>query len=91
MISVGIDQGGTSAEGISDLLMAVQPTGEVRVFHNEAPTNPTFHPKVYLFAKEAAAECFIGSSNLAEGGLFTNYEAFVHLRQDTDVTPKSWT
>jgi HKD family nuclease len=81
-ISAGIDQGVTSAEGLTDLLAAVQPTGEVWVFHNEAPTNSTFHPKVYLFSNENSAECFIGSGNLTEGGLFTNYEAFVHLRLD---------
>ncbi len=81
-ISVGIDQGVTSVEGLTDLLAAVQPTGEVWVFHNEAPTNPTFHPKVYLFSNDNAAECFVGSGNLTEGGLFTNYEAFVHLCLD---------
>jgi hypothetical protein len=81
-ISAGIDQGVTSAEGLTDLLAAVQPNGEVWVFHNEAPTNPTFHPKVYLFSNDRSAECFIGSGNLTEGGLFTNYEAFVHLRLD---------
>jgi hypothetical protein len=41
--------------------------------------NSTFHPKIYLFTNSRAAECFIGSGNLTEGGLFTNYEAFVHL------------
>lgn len=81
-ILAGIDQGVTSAEGLTDLLAAVQPNGEVWVFHNEAPTNPTFHPKVYLFSNDKSAECFIGSGNLTEGGLFTNYEAFVHLRLD---------
>ncbi len=81
-ISAGIDQGVTSAEGLTDLLGAVQPNGEVWVFHNETPTNPTFHPKVYLFSNDNSAECFIGSGNLTEGGLFTNYEAFVHFRLD---------
>ena len=81
-ISAGIDQGVTSAEGLTDLLAAVQPNGEVWVFHNEASTNPTFHPKVYLFSNDNSAECFVGSGNLTEGGLFTNYEAFVHFRLD---------
>jgi HKD family nuclease len=67
---------------LTDLLAAVQPTGEVWVFHNETPTHPTFHPKVYLFSNDSSAECFIGSGNLTEGGLFTNYEAFVHLCLD---------
>jgi HKD family nuclease len=82
-ISVGVDQEGTSAEALTDLLAAVQPTGEVWVFHNdEKSQHPTFHPKIYLFSNDNSAECFIGSGNLTEGGLFTNYEAFVHLRFD---------
>ena len=81
-ISVGLDHGGTSVEGVTDLLNAIAPTGEIWVFHNESSTRPTFHPKVYLFANDKTAECFIGSGNLTEGGLFTNYEAFVHVRLD---------
>ena len=82
-ISVGIDLEGTSAEALTDLLAAVQPTGEVWAFHNpETSEHPTFHPKVYLFSNDNCAECFIGSGNLTKGGLFTNYEAFVHLHLD---------
>jgi HKD family nuclease len=81
-IIVGVDQDGTSAEALTELSASIQPTGEAWVFHNEASTNSTFHPKVYLFTNENSAECFIGSGNLTEGGLFTNYEAFVHLRLD---------
>jgi HKD family nuclease len=79
-VSVGVDHGVTSVEGLEDLLEAVQPSGSVWVFHNEASTRPTFHPKVFLFWNDKEAECFLGSGNLTEGGLFTNYEAFVHLR-----------
>lgn len=78
-ISIGIDHCGTSAEAIADLLAAVQTKGEVWLFHNDSPANATFHPKVYLFSNAEAAECFIGSGNLTEGGLFTNYETFVLL------------
>lgn len=81
-IIIGVDQEGTSAEALTELLASIQPTGEAWVYHNEASTNSTFHPKVYLFSNENSAECFIGSGNLTEGGLFTNYEAFVHLRLD---------
>jgi hypothetical protein len=81
-IIIGVDQEGTSAEALTELLASIQPTGDAWVFHNEASTNSTFHPKVYLFTNENSAECFIGSGNLTEGGLFTNYEAFVHLRLD---------
>ena len=59
---------------------AAAPNGRVIVFHNRLPF--TFHPKVYLFKSPGAAELLIGSGNLAEGGLFTNYEASLRLTLD---------
>jgi HKD family nuclease len=77
---VGIDLQGTSKEGLEDLLHATGPGGRVLVFHNAIAA--TFHPKIYLFKSDTAAEVLIGSGNLTEGGLFTNYEASVRLRLD---------
>ena len=74
---VGIDHRGISEEGLRDLLQAVSPSGRVVVFHNRLPV--TFHPKIYLFKSGDAAEIAVGSGNLTEGGLFTNYEAGVRL------------
>ena len=79
-IIAGIDHRGTSSEGLQDLLEAVSPKGRVIVFHNRLPF--TFHPKVYLFKSSTGADVVIGSGNLTEGGLFTNYEAAVRLRLD---------
>lgn len=79
-VVVGIDHGGTSYEGLRDLLAAMQPNGRVIVFHNRLAY--TFHPKVYLFKSASAAEVVTGSGNLTEGGLFTNYEASIHLSLD---------
>jgi len=81
-ISLGLDQCGTSYEAVEDLLKTLGSIGELWLFHNEAPGNPTFHPKLYLFSNAQAAECFVGSGNLTEGGLFTNYEVFVRLQLD---------
>lgn len=79
-IIVGIDHGGTSSEGLGDLLKAISPKGRVIVFHNRLPL--TFHPKIYLFRSSSAAELMIGSGNLTEGGLFSNYEAGLHISLD---------
>ena len=79
-IIAGIDHGGTSREGLQDLLDAVSPTGRIVVFHNRLPH--TFHPKIYLFKSSAKADLVVGSGNLTEGGLFTNYEAGIHLLLD---------
>ena len=54
------------------LLSAVSDQGELWVFHNNNPS--TFHPKVYLFSSDHQALLVIGSGNLTEGGLYTNYE-----------------
>lgn len=77
---VGVDHDGTSCEGLRDLLDAVAPRGRVLVFHNRLPF--TFHPKVYLFSNRIAAHVLIGSGNLTEGGLFTNYECGLSLALD---------
>ena len=83
-IIAGIDLRGTSQEGLQELLDAVAPNGRVIVFHNRLAM--TFHPKIYLFKSDIAAEVIIGSGNLTEGGLFTNYEASMRLQLDlTDL------
>ena len=79
-VIVGIDHNGTSYEGLRDLLAAVQPNGRLIVFHNRLVH--TFHPKVYVFKSQNAAEVIAGSGNLTEGGLVTNYEASIRLSLD---------
>ncbi len=79
-IVTGIDHQGTSAEGLQDLLESVKPNGRIIVFHNLLPS--TFHPKIYLFKSSETAEVLIGSGNLTQGGLFTNYESTVRLTLD---------
>lgn len=78
-LSLGIDFYGTSQEALTDLLHAIS-HGQVWVYHNSGPS--TFHPKVYLFKKAAAAELVVGSGNLTQGGLFTNYEASLAIKLD---------
>ena len=52
------------------------------VFHNRLPF--TFHPKICLFQSPVAAELTVGSGNLTQGGLFTNYEAALHVSLHLD-------
>ncbi len=79
-ISVGIDNGVTTYEGLVNLLDAIGNDSEIWIFHNE--NSSTFHPKVYLFANEENADLIVGSGNLTEGGLYTNYEAFLRVSLD---------
>jgi len=73
-LCVGVDFGGTTAEGLKALVDCVGDQGEVWVYHNEA--GATFHPKVYFFkANDGQVDVAVGSGNLTEGGIYTNYEA----------------
>lgn len=80
IISVGIDNGVTTYEGLVNLLDAIGTDSELWIFHNE--NSSAFHPKVYLFANDENADFLVGSGNLTEGGLFTNYEAFLRVSLD---------
>lgn len=71
---IGIDQYGTSIEGLTDLLTVIGDKGEVWINH-DSNNYITFHPKVYLFERSEAALLIIGSGNLTQGGLYTNDEA----------------
>lgn len=81
-ISVGIDNGVTTYEGLVNLLDAIGTNSEMWIFHNE--NSSTFHPKVYLFSNDESADFIVGSGNLTEGGLFTNYEAFLRVSLDLE-------
>lgn len=73
-IVVGIDQLGSSLEGLAGLLNAMGERGSVWV-NRTTETYVTFHPKVYLFSADEVALLIVGSGNLTEGGLYTNDEA----------------
>lgn len=84
---IGIDHEGTSADGLRTILRALEPTGRAWVFHNRSRS--TFHPKFYLFEGVNEAAVIVGSGNITQGGLYTNYEAHVlielDLSQEADV------
>ncbi len=71
-IVAGFDVKSTSAEA----LRKIHSLGVNSVLVHNARRGHTFHPKIYLFeATDRKAEVFVGSSNLTDGGLYTNYEA----------------
>ena len=73
-ICVGVDFGGSTAEGIKAILDCAGSRGEVWVYHNEGGS--TFHPKLYFFkGSDGRVDAAVGSGNLTEGGIYTNYEA----------------
>lgn len=71
-IVVGFDVNSTSAEA----LKRINSLGVNSTLVHNARGGHTFHPKIYLFeATGERAEVFVGSNNLTDGGLYTNYEA----------------
>jgi len=83
-LSVGVDQQGTSLEGVQTLwLLLGGASSSLYLMHNPAGNpSPTFHPKVWLFSGASDALLICGSGNLTGGGLYSNYEAFVCLEMD---------
>lgn len=70
-IVVGFDVKSTSAEA----LKRINSLGVNSTLVHNARGGHTFHPKIYLFESAEKAEVFVGSNNLTDGGLYTNYEA----------------
>jgi len=77
-VVVGIDLGGTSSESLREILRWGVPA---HVVCNPGP-GPTFHAKVYWVERGGRVNLLIGSSNLTDGGLYTNYEAMAHIVYD---------
>lgn len=70
---LGVDQGIATLEG---LRQALQLFDAVYLFHDG---ERTFHPKLYVIENDRSARLVIGSSNVTEGGFYTNFEASVAI------------
>lgn len=84
-LAIGIDSGGTSFEALSHLASAVSPSGRLIVSHEIRSSPTSFHPKIYAFTPADPLEqglIIVGSSNITEGGLFTNHELSTALSLD---------
>lgn len=88
-ISVGVDQGGTSLEGVEDLWGALNGRGKLYLVNHVRQSGDrvhhSFHPKMYLFRNNAEALLLLGSGNLTQGGLYGNYEAGLCVELDLSV------
>lgn len=73
---VGISQGGTSRQGLSEILDLAS---TAYVFH---VPGRTFHPKIYLASGGDRALSLVGSHNFTAGGARNNFEAGTVSRLD---------
>ena len=68
--TIGIDQKNTSYEALRAVLGFAE---DLYIFHNRSLSS-TFHPKVYILSGEKHGKVYVGSNNLTNGGLYSNYE-----------------
>lgn len=73
-LTIGISNQGTSLEAVEDVWRVLEGHGDFYLFHEGGGQPISFHPKLYLFENADEALAIIGSTNLTEGGLFTNHE-----------------
>jgi HKD family nuclease len=73
---LGVDQGIATYEGLA---AALDIFDDIYLFHDGARS---FHPKVYVVESDAQTVAVVGSGNLTQGGLFTNFEAATVLTLD---------
>ncbi len=93
VISLGVDQNGTSFEAAAQLAGAVSADGRLVITKDIGNPPVTYHPKVYIFRDLDAngglnaGLLILGSNNITEGGLFTNHELSTAWIPDlTDAT-----
>jgi hypothetical protein len=70
-MTLGVDLGGTSKEVLQEVFTWPIP---ITIVKNRQP-GTIFHPKIYLMRWPDSAVVIVGSNNLTDGGLYTNYEA----------------
>jgi hypothetical protein len=77
-IVIGIDLDGTSEEALEEILSWQV---DARIVKHRRSRN-TFHAKIYLIEGANGADILVGSNNLTDGGLFTNYEGALRVTYD---------
>lgn len=76
---LGVDQRLTSRQALQYALETFNETYVTSVHGYRLRNDVTYHPKMYLFSGPTRAVAFVGSHNLTEGGLETNFEAGVRV------------
>lgn len=80
---IGIDMKITSYEA---LIYLQKYTNSLNIIHNE--NGQTFHPKIYYFIGENKILIIVGSNNLTNGGLWTNFESSICMEIDCNKDTK---
>lgn len=79
--AIGIDQRNTSCEALRAVLDFAE---DLHIVHNRSVLS-TYHPKAYVLIGEKHGKIYVGSNNLTNGGLYTNYEIAVWEEFDLTV------
>jgi len=88
-IIVGLDFKTTDPQSMHYLIQLQKQTPNLKFYcygdKDRNKTNIVFHPKIYLFEKGRETTGIIGSTNLTRGGLLTNFEANVVIKEAKPV------
>jgi len=84
-IIAGLDFKTTDPQAMSYLIQLQKQVPNLRFYcygdKGINKTNIVFHPKIYLFEKGRETTGIVGSANLTRGGLLTNFEANVVIKE----------
>lgn len=84
-IIVGLDFKTTDPQSIHYFIRLQRQVSSLKFYcygdKGENKTDIVFHPKIYLFEKGRETTGIIGSTNLTRGGLLTNFEANVVIKE----------
>ena len=88
-IIAGLDFKTTDPQSIYYLISLQKQTQNFKFYcygdRNENKTDVVFHPKIYLFEKGRETTGIVGSTNLTRGGLLTNFEANVVIKENKPI------
>ncbi|MDM8552769.1 phospholipase D family protein [Desulfobacterales bacterium HSG2] len=80
-IIAGLDFKTTDSDSMCYLVDLQKQTPNLKFYCYNSKTNIAFHPKIYLFETGQESTGIVGSSNLTKGGLLTNFETNIVIRE----------
>lgn len=89
-IAVGLSLYVTDPQLLWDLLALTRKHKKLDVYisrlNDAGRTDKTFHPKIYAFQGESGHTVVVGSANMTQGGLASNHEASLMVREGVPST-----
>jgi len=81
-IVTGTNFGITEPDALTVLLRQMEQHSNIEAYLHKLDSKRTFHPKIYLIAGNKGCDIIVGSANLTEGGMKSNFECSLHYHCD---------